>query len=240
MNKKTGKVFHDVMNDGWIDRAENPTAGEYYCDDEAGVDEELRTLGVEMGFEPVRRGDRLYIVPTQENDLFLKNNVDYKRDIKGTNDFRLPDLYLLNYLAVYLLYLMYKGEGENPRCREYIEINDFIKLFNNHCKEVVNKSKTLDKEELQKIYSENFIQLAENWLAKAEKKIDDIKAFNSKRGFVEKLILKLKADELIKIENESQIKSTRKLDDLMPYFLRKERVAQIQNFFKSEEENAAN
>ena len=240
MNKKTGKVFHDLMKDGWIDRAENPTAWEYYCDDEAGVDEELRILGSEIGFEPVRRGDRLYIVPTQENDLFLKNNVDYKRDIKGTNDFRLPDLYLLNYLAVYLLYLMYKGEGENPRCREYIEIDDFIKLFNNHCKEVVNKSKTLDKEELQKIYSENFIQLADNWLAKAEKKVDDIKAFNSKRGFVEKLILKLKADELIKIENESQIKPTRKLDDLMPYFLRKERVAQIQNFFKSEEENAAN
>ena len=182
MNKKTGKVFHDLMKDGWIDRAENLTAWTYYYDNEAGVGEELTTLGGEMGFEIVGRGDRLYIVPTQENDLFLKNNVDYKRDIKGTNDFRLPDLYLLNYLAVYLLYLMYKGEGENPRCREYIEIDDFIKLFNNHCKEVVNKSKTLDKEELQKIYSENFIQLADNWLAKTEKKAD--KAFNSKRGFV--------------------------------------------------------
>lgn len=237
MNSKTGKVFHDLMKDGYIDRMENQTAWDNYINGEE-VEEELKTLGTEIGFDTVRIGDRLYLVPTQENDLFLKNNVDYRRDIKGTNDYRIADLYLLNYLAVYLLYLMYKGEGDNPLCREYIEIEEFIKLFTQHCKEVENKS--LSENDLQKAYSDNFIQLAKNWLNKVDKKLDDNKAINTKLGMVNKILIKLKADELIKIVDDVKIVPTRKLNDLMPYFLRKERVTAINNFFKTGDENAAN
>lgn len=237
MNSKTGKVFHDLMKDGYIDRMENQTAWDNYINGEE-VEEELKTLGAEIGFDTIRIGDRLYLVPTQENDLFLKNNVDYRRDIKGTNDYRIADLYLLNYLAVYLLYLMYKGEGDNPLCREYIEIEEFIKLFTQHCKEVENKS--LNESDLQKAYSDNFIQLAKNWLNKVDKKLDDNKAINTKLGMVNKIIIKLKADELIKIVDDVKIVPTRKLNDLMPYFLRKERVTAINNFFKTGDENATN
>ena len=133
MNSKTGKVFHDLMKKGWIDRAENPIAWEYF--NEEGIEEELSVLGSELSFDTIRMGDRIYIVPTQENDLFLKNNVDYRRDIKANSDVRTADLYLLNYVAIYLIYLIYKGDGDDPKCRDYIEKENFVKLFTEHCRQ---------------------------------------------------------------------------------------------------------
>lgn len=236
MNNKTGKVFHDLMKKGWIDRTENPIAWE--CFNEEGVEEELKTLGNELNFETVRMGDRIYIVPTQENDLFLKNNVDYRRDIKASSEVRAADLYLLNYLAVYLIYLIYKGEGDNPKCRDYIEKENFVKLFTEHCKEVENKA--LGEEIVKADYSENFIQLAKAWLQKPDGKLVDNKAFDSKFGIVNKILIKLKADGLFNEKDGNKIEPTRKMNDLMPYFLKKERVAAIQNFFNGEDKNATN
>ena len=54
-----------------------------------------------LSFELIRSGDRLYLVPTQDNDLFLKNNVDFRRDIKADNEVRTRDLYLMNYFSIY-------------------------------------------------------------------------------------------------------------------------------------------
>lgn len=235
MNNKTGKVFHDLMKKGWIDRAENPIAWEYF--NEEGIEEELSVLGSELNFDTIRMGDRIYIVPTQENDLFLKNNVDYRRDIKANSDVRTADLYLLNYVAIYLIYVIYKGDGDDPKCRDYIEKENFVKLFTEHCREVENK--VLGAEVAKVDFNENFIQLAKAWLQKPDGKPVDNKALDSKFGVVNKILIKLRADGLFNERDGNKIEPTRKMNDLMPYFLRKERIAEIQDFFKGEDENAA-
>lgn len=226
MRKQTVEVFHALMKRGWIDRNENRDVWNY-CED-ADIQGELETLKEGLDFELIRSGDRLYLVPTQGNDLFLKNNVDFRKDISASNDVRTRDLYLMNYISIYLLYLFYHGEGNDPKCREFISKEDMITYFCDHCRSCIKG----EKETQQNDYSDNFIQLANTWLSKTDGDVTSMK-FSERYGILNRLLVKFNSehDDLFYVES-GNIYPTRKLDDLMPYFLRKERIIEMQQWVK--------
>lgn len=233
MNRNTVEVFHALLKKGWIDRQEDAKIWSYAED--AEVQEELEVFKQGMGIDLLRSGDRLYLIPTQDNDLFLKNNWDFRRDIRGDNTVRTRDLYLLNYLSVYLIYLFFSGEGNDPLCREFISKQDFVQQFTQHCK--MTEQATLDGEE--KDYSENFQQLASVWLSKVDGEPDSQK-LDHKYGLLNRILGKYKKDDLFLVGADDLIRPTRKIIDLMPYFLRKDRVEEIQNWIREEESHAEN
>ena len=235
MNRKTVEVFHALMKNGWIDRREDHIIWSYA--DDVEIQEELEEFKAVMGIDLFRAGDRLYMIPTQDNDLFLKNNVDYRRDIKADNTVRTRDLYLMNYLSIYLIYLFFNGEGSDPLCREFISKEDFVALFTDHCKGVEKTS--LEGDDKEQDYSDNFRQLASAWLSKLDGELSSQKLDN-KYGIVNRILNKYKTDELFDVGEDDLIRPTRKMKDLMPYFLRKDRIIEIQNWIKEEEDNAAN
>ena len=235
MNRKTVEVFHALMKNGWIDRREDHIIWSYA--DDVEIQEELEEFKAVMGIDLFRAGDRLYMIPTQDNDLFLKNNVDYRRDIKADNTVRTRDLYLMNYLSIYLIYLFFNGEGSDPLCREFISKEDFVALFTDHCKSVEKTS--LEGDDKEQDYSDNFRQLASAWLSKLDGELSSQKVDN-KYGIVNRILNKYKTDELFDVGDDDLIRPTRKMKDLMPYFLRKDRIIEIQNWIKEEENNAAN
>ena len=235
MNRKTVEVFHALMKNGWIDRREDHIIWSYA--DDVEIQEELEEFKAVMGIDLFRAGDRLYMIPTQDNDLFLKNNVDYRRDIKADNTVRTRDLYLMNYLSIYLIYLFFNGEGSDPLCREFISKEDFVALFTDHCKNVEKTS--LEGDDKEQDYSDNFRQLASTWLSKLDGELSSQK-FDNKYGIVNRILNKYKTDELFDVGEDDLIRPTRKMKDLMPYFLRKDRIIEIQHWIKEEESNAAN
>ena len=209
---KTLKLFHELMKKGWIDRNENSLLWNDVEDIE--VRDELDQM-----------------VPTQDNDLFLKNNVDYRSDIKASSEIRNRDLYLLNYLAVYILYLFFKGEGNDALVRDFITKEELIKEFTQHCLSVTREG--VDDEDKTDDYSENFHMLAQDWLSKKEG--DSISRKTEDRyGIVNRILLKFKADELFSLDEGGKITPTRKTKDLMPYVLRKDRVQMINNWIEEE------
>lgn len=236
MNRKTVEVFHALMKNGWIDRREDHIIWSYA--DDVEIQEELEEFKAVMGIDLFRAGDRLYMIPTQDNDLFLKNNVDYRRDIKADNTVRTRDLYLMNYLSIYLIYLFFNGEGSDPLCREFISKEDFVSLFTDHCKSVEKTS--LEGDDKEQDYSDNFRQLASAWLGKIENGDLTSQKFDNKYGIVNRILNKYKTDELFDVGEDDLIRPTRKMKDLMPYFLRKDRIIEIQNWIREEENNAAN
>lgn len=233
MKKQTADVFHALMKKGWIDRSEHADIWRYYEDPD--VQEEMEVMQEGLGFELIRSGDRIYLVPTQDNDLFLKNNVDFRKDISANKEVRTKDLYLMNYFSIYLLYLFYHGEGTDPKCRTFISREDAIREFSDHCRACV-KGAGSDK---QTDYSDNFLQLAHNWLAKTDGDRES-RQFGERYGILNRLLIKFDADhdDLFYREAEN-IRPSRKLDNLMPYFLRKERIAQMQEWIKGVNGNAA-
>lgn len=229
MKKESAELFHALMRKGWIARDDDPAIWHAYDDTE--VREDMETLGESLGFELVRSSDRLYLVPTLDNDLFIKTNKDYRDDISAPNEVRLRDIYLLSYLAVYLIYTFYHGEGADPKCRNFISVDDFVTEFTRHCKACTENLNT-DDEAQKNDYSADFIQLANTWLQKTEGKPES-KKFVDKYGVLNRLLIKFDAkhDDLFFVD-DGNIRPTKKLDDLIPYFLRKERVTEIHSWMK--------
>lgn len=234
MNRDTVEVFHALMKQGWIDRREDSAI--WSRAESVEVQEELEDFKSVLGVDLIHAGDRLYLVPTQENDLFLKNNVDFRRDIKADNSVRVRDLYLLNYLAIYILYLFFNGEGNDPLCREFITRDNLIALFTAHCESVEKAS--FKGDETQRDYGDNFRQLAQDWLGKVEGERDTNK-LTARNGVINRILNKFKVDELFDTDSGGLLRPTRKLKDLMPYFLRKDRVAELRDWLRTEDENAA-
>ena len=130
MNKHTLAVFHALMKNGWIDRTDDSVIWPFT--QEIDVLEELELFKSELGFDLYTSSDRLYLIPTQDNDLFLKNNIDFRKDIKDTSA-KAVDIYLLNYLAIFIIFLFFNSEGNDPLSREFISKENLINEFNNHC-----------------------------------------------------------------------------------------------------------
>ena len=232
MKKQTVEIFHALMKKGWIDRSENVDVWRYYEDPD--VQEEMEIMKEGLSFELIRSGDRIYLVPTQDNDLFLKNNFDFRKDISANNDVRTKDLYLMNYFSIYLIYMFYHGEDTDPKCREFISKEDAIKEFSDHCKICIKGAESAEQTD----YSDNFIQLANTWLSKTEGATDSLK-FNERFGILNRLLIKFNAehDDLFYVET-GNIRPSRKLDNLMPYFLRKDRIIEMQEWIKEVNEYA--
>lgn len=233
MKKQTVEVFHSLIKKGWIDRSENADVWHYYEDPD--VLEEMETMKDGLGFDLIRSGDRIYLVPTQDNDLFLKNNVDFRKDISANNEVRTRDLYLMNYLSIYLIYLFYHGEGTDPKCREFISMESAVKEFSDHCRACIKGAESAGQTD----YSDNFIQLANSWLSKTDGATDSLR-FNERFGIMNRLLIKFNAehDDLFYLES-GIIRPSRKLDNLMPYFLRKDRIVEMQNWIKEVNDHAA-
>ena len=233
MNKNALKLYHELMKKGWIDRDENSVLWSFVEDPEAR--DELDQMGAELGFEIMPAQNRIYMVPTQDNDLFLKNNIDYRSDIKAGNDVRTRDLYLLNYLAIYILYIFFKGEDSEALVRDFITKEELIKEFTDHCLSVTQKG--VDGEDKAEDFSESFYMLAEDWLGKKEgdptsRRVDD------RYGVVNKIILKLRADDLFVEGEDGRVAPTKKTKDLMPYVLMKERVQMINSWIEGDKHAA--
>ena len=80
MNNKTGKVFHDLMKKGWIDRTENPIAWE--CFNEEGVEEELKTMAeaYQMELEKVKATFGDYEKEQIMKDLAIQKAITFVAD----------------------------------------------------------------------------------------------------------------------------------------------------------------
>ena len=231
MITETLKLYHELMKKGFLDRNENTIIWSYVEDSD--IRDELDQMGRELGFDILPAQDRIYMVPTQDNDILLKNNVDYRADIKANSETKTRDLYLLNYLAVYVLYLFFKGEGNDAQVRDFILKEDLIKEFTEHCENVIRKG--IDGEDKTGDFSENFYMLAQDWLSKKEGD-QGSRRMEDRYGVVNKIVLKFRADELF-VEEDNILKPTKKTRDLMPYVLRKDRTQLINKWL--EEENYA-
>ncbi len=233
MNRNTALVFHGLMKKGWIDRKEDAELWRYTEDSD--IIGELEVLNSVIGLDMIPAGDRLYIVPTQDNDLFLKNNIDYRRDIRADNSIRNRDLYLMNYLSIYLLFTFFNGEGNDPLSRNFISKEDFILLFTNHCK-LVESTEPIQGEN-QPDYSDNFKQLASVWMSKTGG-AEDSQKIDTRYGVLNRILGKYKQDGLFELNDHNAIVPTRKLKDLMPYFLRRDRIAEINAWIREGQKNA--
>lgn len=232
MNIKALNVFKELLKKGYISRIENPNTFADYRDNE--VRDELDIMKRELDFDLHDVNGRVYLIPLQENELFSQGIADIRSSL-GSDAVNL-DVYLNNYISMYLIYLFFHGENATPESRESITVNEFIKELDHNMRQATDNKDI--SEENEKRYGINFIKIAETWLGKIYGEADS-KRLDDRVGFVRKAFIKLRDEELFVIESNDMIKPTQKLKDIMPYYISQSRVEQINNIFKGKDEEDA-
>ena len=216
MKPESLRLFAKLMEKGYISREHEPSYYEDYCDAEIAA--ELAVMEQELDFTLYRTNGKLYLLPNPGNELFSQDNSDFRRSVGNE---KLEELYLLNYMAIFLLNELYGGKGNTLKTRYYIKESDFLSEFTQHCERVRAEGEALKDASAQ--YSIDFLRLADSWLAKRG---DESNSADTKHGCFMKIIRKFRDEELL-YEADGEWKPTAKLNDLMPYYLSQNRIAEI-------------
>ena len=216
MKPESLKLFAKLMEKGYITLEKDSSFYEDYCD--AEIASELAIMEQELDFTLYRTNGRIYLLPNPSNELFSQDNSDFRRSVGNE---KLEELYLLNYMAIFLLHELYGGKGNTLQTRYYIKESDFLTEFTQHCEQVHADGEALKSAAAQ--YSMDFLRLADNWLAKRG---DESNSVDTKHGCFMKIIRKFRDEELL-YDADGVWKPTVKLNDLMPYYLSQNRIAEI-------------
>ncbi len=233
--KTAVKIFKILLENGQLDREEYSDLFIEYLNSE--VQEILNNFEEEMDCKIIRVNNTIYLLPDYDNGLLGFKNKDFREWI-GSNS-RLSDVYLSYYITMFLLFKFYGGKNKNPKQREFMRVNTLIDELDNRFEDILkqNQEHVIAKEEELSI---NLISIAEAWSQKIS--FDDNKR-TTKFGTVLRICSLLEQEKLIRlIEEKKEIRTTRKLDDLMTYyFLNDSRINEINSIFAEEEgSNAPN
>lgn len=234
MNRKSLSLFQQFLKAGGISRENDPEAYADWQDSDAAA--ELREMGEALGFQLFEIGTRVYLIPDPDSELFAQNNADIRESI-GT-DARNVDVFLNNYIIMTILFLLYHSENNKPKIIDFITITDLVEELDKRMQKAIDNPPETERKENR--YGINFIKIAQHWLAKQYG--DRLSTRRSdKTGCIRKACVKLRNENLITLpDNESQIRPTVRLDDLMEYYLRQDRVKQINAVFEGVKEDADN
>ncbi len=229
------QLFRILLERGQLDREEHSDLFIEYLN--AEVQEILSEFEEEMECRVIKINNTIYLLPNFDNSLLGFKNKDF-REWMGANP-RLSDVYLSYYITMFLLFKFYGGKNKNPKQREFIRMMTLIDELDQRFEVILNKNReeTAAREEGLSI---NLISIAEVWKQKITH--EDNKR-TTKYGTVLRICTLLEQEKLIRLmEDKKEIRTTKKLDDLMTYyFLNDSRIDEINSIFKTEEDqNASN
>ena len=230
-NIKTAiKIFRILLENGQLDRDEYSDLFIEYLNTE--VQEIINDFEEEMDCKVIRINNTVYLLPDYDNGLLGFRNKDFREWI-GSNS-RLSDVYMSYYITMFVLFKFYGGKNKNPKQREFLRINTLIDELDNRFEGILkqNREQVVIKEEELSI---NLISIAEAWNQKIT--LEDNKR-TTKFGTVLRICSLLEQEKLIRLmEEKKEIRTTKKLDDLMTYyFLNDSRINEINSIFTEGEE----
>jgi hypothetical protein len=225
-------ILKILMEEGRLTRSSHKDLFMSYIS-EVKVEEILSTMMEELDSDVLRVNNTLYLIPSTENELLGFRHRD-TREWFGTGA-RQTDAFLAYYITAVILNLFYGGKNRDPKQREFLSLVNVVEEVDNRVSEVLkNRQKT---EEIDQHYSMNFEVCAQVWDIK--KGHEEGSRRTTKMGFLLSVVKLLQQEGLLRIsENEKEIRTTDKLDDLMlHYYLHDERVSEIHKIFQ-EADNA--
>ena len=183
----------------------------------------------EMDFKIVEASNTLYLIPASGNSLLGFVTKDIREWI--ASDARLVDAYLFCYISMYIFYLFYGSRNLNPKQREFLRVSKLIEELDRRFAMALENSDHATG--LEERYALNFVRVAELWESKQD---FEEKGRKTKAGTILIGCRLLERENLLRIvDDDREIRTTRKLDDLMlNYYLSDSRVSEINRLFEGE------
>ncbi len=223
--KTAFRLIRILLENGQLDREGHSDLFIEYLNSE--VQEVLSEFEEEMECKIIKINNTIYLLPDYDNSLLGFMNKDVKEWI-GSNA-RLSDVYLSYYITMFILFKFYGGKNKNPKQREFMRITALIEELDQRFATILNKNPDdVIKEEEE--HSVNLIGIAQIWDQKIT--LEDNKR-STKQGTILRICSLLEQENLIRLMDEKkEIRTTKKLDDLMTYyFLNDNRIVEINSIF---------
>jgi hypothetical protein len=182
-----------------------------------------------------QNNNTIYLLPNYDNSVLGFKTKDMREWI-GTNA-KLSDVYLAYYIVMFILNQFYGGKNKNPKQREFMRVSTLIEELDKRLTAVLESGE--ETVAIEEKYSINFIRIAESW---DSRRSYEERKLTTKHGYVLRVCKLLEQEKLIRlVDDDKELRTTRKLDDLMLYYyLNDSRVSEINSIFKRGEEDASN
>lgn len=229
--EKAFKIYKRLLEKGQITDTEDKEL--YFDFKEQEVKDVLSIMARELDFRIITAPHAIYFVPNVENNLLGFSVKDIRESVK--RDANLKDAFLQVYIIMTILYMFYGGKNRNPKQADFLQIKDIVNKLDETLKLTTNE----EAQKIEERYSINFLHIAEYWKAKTLIEENKLK---TRTGTVLSACKLLRDEKLVIItDDDTEIRATKKLDDLMQYYyLNEERIYEINDIFKVGEENAKN
>ncbi len=227
MNKirQATRILQHLLDKGQLNQEEEMELFNAYMDSD--VAEVLATFEEELDMTIIRAGKNLYMVPGQDNRVLGFRTKDFK-EWMGSG-IGLNEIYQGYYIAMVLFSQFYSGKNQNPKIRHFLSVADLLEVLDQRFGAI------LERDQDQVIVREeelglNLLSVAENWMSKVRM---EGASRTTKQGVVLRVCrLLVKENLILLLEDDREIRTTRKLDDLMKYyFLNDDRVVEINRVF---------
>ncbi len=229
--EKALKIYKKLLEKGQINDTEDKEL--YFDFKDLEVRDTLDIIASNLNFKIISAPHSVYLVPNIDNNLLGFSVKDIRESIK--KDAKLIDAFLEIYIIMTILYMFYGGKNKNPKQADFLQIKDIVSKLDETLKGMTEE----EQEKIEERYSINFIQVSNYWKAKALIEENKLK---TRTGTVITACKLLRDEKLVIItDDDTEIRPTKKLDDLMQYYyLNEDRIYEINDIFKVGEDNAKN
>ena len=225
------KIYRKLLEKGQLDR-----------ETEADLFLEFRNVEVrsilaefveELDFKAIEVAGSLYLLPNSGNGVLGFTTKDLREGV--ATDAKLVDAYLLSYISMFILFLFYGGRNRNPKQREFLRISKLIEELDRRFGMALADSE--QAKVLEEKYALNFTRIAELWASKQD---FEERGRKTKTGTILNTCRLLERENLLRLVDEDrELRPTRKLDDLMlNYYLDDNRVQELRELFEGAVPNA--
>ncbi len=219
------QVFrHCLDHKGILRMEENAELFELAQDQD--ISEVLSLLEDEMDIQFLRTVNQIYLIPSFDNTTLGMSLREYREDLGAAT--RLETAFLISYIQMVIFWLFFGGKNStNPQQRDFIQMKDLIWEIDDLFEKLEQEADTVLAFDRQ--YRYNFQRIIPLW--KNKQYGGEGQESTSKYGTVRRAINQLRDHNLLTfVENE--VRPTRELTDkFLNYYLREERVQQINNLF---------
>ena len=226
--KTAVKIFRILVEYGELNRVEYGDAFVEYLD--ADVQSVLNCFEEEMDCLIKKIGNTLYLLPNYDNSILGFRNKEW-REWMGSAASNI-DVFLGYYITIFILSKFFGGKNKNPKRLEFLRLVNLIDDLDRRFEAFLQEETGTQKKEEE--IGLNIIKVARYW---KEKIVDEENKKKTKYAFVKKICKLLENEKLIYIiDEDSEIRTTSKLDNIMTYYyLNDSRINEINNIFSQED-----
>ncbi|MHB1418555.1 MAG: DUF6063 family protein [Bacillota bacterium] len=218
-------ILNKLLDKGQIDRG---TDGDLFLEfRNTEVRSALADFEEGLEFRLVEAPSTVYMVPDSGNSILGFVTKDFREWV--ISEARLVDAFLLCYISMFILYLFYGGRNKNPKQREFLRMTKLIEELDRRFAVALENRDEMAA--LEERYAINFVRVAELWDSKQDY---EEKGRKTKTGTILNVCRLLEREDLLRlVDDDREIRTTRKLDDLMLiYYLNDSRIGEINELFE--------